>query len=58
MYEQHLKFVDFVASRPLSRIEQWADTLECPLLHIDGTKCISENINFVVEQYYHTLSNK
>ncbi|MEA5025566.1 hypothetical protein SDC9_22154 [bioreactor metagenome] len=58
MYEQHLKFVDFVASRPLSRIEQWAKTLLCPVIHIDGTKSISENTELVVEEYLHNLSSK
>lgn len=51
MYVQHMQFVDFVATRSLTRIEQWAETLECPILQIDGTRNILENINFVVEQY-------
>lgn len=54
MYEQHLKFIDFVASRSLSKIEHWSETLACPLLRIDGTKSISENIDLIVEQYFHT----
>ncbi|MEN6470063.1 MAG: AAA family ATPase [Clostridiaceae bacterium] len=37
MYEQNLKFIDFVASRSPARIEQWAKTLACPVIHIDGT---------------------
>ena|GEM_PF-925053 len=37
MYERHLKFVDFVSSRTLSGIEQWADSLSCPIIHVDGT---------------------
>ena len=37
MYEQNLKFIDFVASRSLARIEQWAQTLTCPVIRIDGT---------------------
>ena len=38
MYEQTQKFFDFAASRPLERIEQWAETLTCPILRIDGTE--------------------
>ncbi len=49
MYEQQLKFVDFVASRSLSRIEQWAETLVCPVIHVDGTKSISENTEFICQ---------
>jgi len=37
MYEQTQKFLSFVASRPLSKIKQWANTLTCPIIHIDGT---------------------
>lgn len=50
MYEQHTKFINFVTSRSLSRIEQWAKTLRCPVIHVDGTKSISENIEWIVEQ--------
>lgn len=38
MYEQHLKFVDFVASRSISKIEQWGETLVFPVIRIDGTE--------------------
>ncbi len=51
MYEQHLKFIDFVASRSLSRIKQWAETLVCPVIYVDGTQSISENTEWIVEQY-------
>ena len=37
MYEQEQKFFNFVASRPLTIIDQWAETLACPVIHIDGT---------------------
>lgn len=43
MYEQHLKFIDFVASRSLSRMERWAETLTCPVIHIDGTEDCHRN---------------
>ncbi len=56
MYEQHLGFVDFVASRSLSRIEQWAVTLVCPVIHVDGTRSICENTDWIVEQYLCNLS--
>lgn len=37
MYEQQLKFAEFVAARPISRVDIWAETLTCPLIRIDGT---------------------
>lgn len=52
MYEQHLKFVDFVASRSLSRIEQWADTLTCPVIQVDGREDWHTNATNIAKQYY------
>jgi uridine kinase len=37
MYEQWQSHFDFMANRPLSKIDQWAETLNCPIIHIDGT---------------------
>jgi len=37
MYEQTQKFFSFVATRPISKIEQWAETLSCPIICVDGT---------------------
>ncbi|MGN9161975.1 AAA family ATPase [Clostridium thiosulfatireducens] len=51
MYEQHLKFVDFAASRSLSRIEQWGETLVCPVIRIDGTENWHTNVAKIAEQY-------
>ena len=36
MYEQQVKFANFAAARSLERIEQWAKTLVCPVISIDG----------------------
>lgn len=52
MYEQHLKFIDFVASRSLSRIEQWAETLSCPVIHIDGTIDWHANAKDIAKLFY------
>ncbi len=38
MYEQHLRFIDFAATRPLDGIERWAETLACPVIRVDGTE--------------------
>jgi hypothetical protein len=51
MYERHLKFIDFAATRSLTAVEQWADTLSCPVVHIDGTAAIEENALQVMRQY-------
>lgn len=58
MYEQHKKFADFVASRSLSRIEQWATELSCPVLRVDGTKDISKNAELIVKKYLAMQTNE
>ncbi len=50
LYEQEERFFDFVKSRAENTVEQWIQSLECPIIRIDGTKPIDENINFVIEQ--------
>lgn len=52
MYEQHMKFTDFVASRSLLRIEQWAETLTCPVIHIDGTIDWHTNATNITKRFY------
>lgn len=59
MYEQTLKFSNFVASRPLSRIEKWGETLTCPVISIDGTMDWRVNAANIAKQFYrkNDLSN-
>jgi len=52
MYEPHNEFIDFVASRSLLRIEQWAETLTCPLICLDGTEDWRINAMNIVERFY------
>ena len=52
MYEQEQKFFDFVASRPLSRIDHWAETLMCPVIRIDGTINWHENASNIAKYFY------
>ena len=51
MFEQQQKFLDFAMSRSLMPIEQWLEKLTCPVLRVDGTKDISENVKWIVSQY-------
>jgi adenylate kinase family enzyme len=52
MYEQHLEFVDFVVSRSLTRIEQWAKTLSCPIIRVDGKENWRKNAENIVGRFY------
>ncbi|MXP74021.1 AAA family ATPase [Lachnospiraceae bacterium WCA-9-b2] len=50
LYEQEERFFDFVKSRTEDTVEKWISSLKCPIIRIDGTKPIEENINLVIEQ--------
>ena len=50
MYERQQKFHDFVANRSLSRIEQWAETLSCPVMHMDGTNDYKQTVADIVNR--------
>ncbi len=50
LYEQEERFFDFVKSRSENTVEEWIQSLECPIIRIDGTKSIEENLDFIIEQ--------
>ncbi len=50
LHEQEEKFFDFVKSRTENTVEEWVQSLKCPVLRIDGTKPIEENVDFIMEQ--------
>ena len=50
LYEQEEKFFEFVKSRPENTVEEWIQSLKCPIIRVDGTKSIEENIYFILEQ--------
>lgn len=51
MYEQEQQFFDFVAVRneeKLKNIEAWLKTLSCPVIYLDGTTSITDNIKSIM----------
>ena len=54
MYEQTSRFFDFAASRPLSGIDKWAETLKCPVIHIDGTINYRLNAENIAKEFFFT----
>ncbi len=50
LYEQEQRFFDLVRSRDEDTVEKWVQTLNCPIIRIDGTKPIEENIDLIIEQ--------
>jgi len=52
MVEQERDFADFVAARPLTKIEQWAQTLTCPVLYVDGTEDWRVNAAKIANEFH------
>lgn len=55
LHERENKFFDLAKSRPESIVEEWVQSLQCPVIRVDGTKRVAENVNFIIEQM-HNLS--
>lgn len=49
LYEQEENFFDFVKSRTEHTVEEWLQSLSCPIVRVDGTKPIEENVKFIKE---------
>ena len=55
MYEQQQKFHNFVASRPLERIEKWAETIMCPVIRVDGTNSYRKTATDIAAHYHNQM---
>jgi adenylate kinase family enzyme/GNAT superfamily N-acetyltransferase len=49
LYEQQMRFRNKVAARPADYAEQWAKTLACPVLRIDGTRDYHDTAREIAE---------
>ncbi len=47
LYENERKFVDMVSKRSKNYVDDWLETLDCPIIKINGTKRIEENIVYI-----------
>ncbi|MCD7992014.1 MAG: AAA family ATPase [Clostridia bacterium] len=50
LYEQEKNFFHRVQSRAENDVEEWLQSLSCPVIRVDGTKSIGENTNLIMEQ--------
>lgn len=50
LHEQEERFFEFVRSRSEIIVEEWIQQLSCPILRIDGTKPIEENVDYIINQ--------
>ncbi len=58
MYQSEKDFLNFVKSRTPTSIEKWAASISCPIIHIDGTKDIHENVKYIKAEYQKVLGIK
>ena len=50
LYEQEENFFDLVRSRAENTVEEWVQSLSCPIIRVDGTKPIEDNMKFIIER--------
>ena len=50
LYEQEEAFFRFAASRTEDTVADWLKTLSCPVITVDGTKPVEENVLFLARQ--------
>lgn len=50
LYEQEGKFFNLVKSRAENTVEEWVRSLSCPIMRVDGTKPIEENVKIIIHQ--------
>ena len=48
--EREGAFFDLVQSRTEDMVETWLRTLNCPVLRVDGTRTVEENVRLIVER--------
>ncbi len=48
LYETEKRFFEYVEARPENLVEDWLKHLKCPILRVDGTKAIEQNVDYIV----------
>ena len=45
LYDRESKWFSLTDSRPETYVTEWLETLDCPVIRIDGTRPVEENVN-------------
>lgn len=48
LYNQEESFFQMVESRQDNYVENWLQTVKCPIIRVDGTKPIDENVEYII----------
>ena len=49
LYESEKRFYDLIAARPEDYAARWLDTVDIPVLRVDGTKPVGENVDLITD---------
>lgn len=49
LHDQEESFFQMIESRQDDYIENWLQTVKCPIIRVDGTKPIEENMNHIIQ---------
>lgn len=50
LYEKEHSYFDFVRSRDENTVENWLSTISCPIIKVDGTLAIDDNVKLITEK--------
>jgi adenylate kinase family enzyme len=49
LFEKERKFFDIVEARPENYAEEWVQSLDCPVIRVDGTRTVEQNVDSIIE---------
>lgn len=58
LYESENSFFDFVATRTMDSTDQWLKSVTCPVIYVDGTLPISQNVDILQKKIAPILSKR
>nr|WP_275891056.1 AAA family ATPase [Holdemania massiliensis] len=50
LHDQENNFFHLVQLRAENEVEEWLQSLNCPIIRVDGTKSVGENTKLIIEQ--------
>lgn len=50
LYEREQEFYKFVALRTMEKTDAWLKNVKCPVIHVDGTKEVAENVDKIFKR--------
>lgn len=51
LYEQEKHFFELVKSKSEDAVDEWARSLNCPMIQVDGTKPVKETVDMIVNDF-------